>query len=160
MKKKTYERVARIFISSLLNSDLKSSEMREISDALLTDDDFSRYLGTLLSGVVQNMADYASNKKPTPSTYQIGSNDDLVAEAIEIISKKRITKKKVAWMIGELSPKDGEYYETRFENYTLKKMLEQFFHKHDSATFLEFIYLLQDGNGIQDEYLKGIMRDV
>ena len=63
MKKKTYERAARIFVSSLLNSDLKSNEMREISDALLTDYNFSRYMGTLLDGIVQNMADYASNKE-------------------------------------------------------------------------------------------------
>jgi len=123
MKANTKERAARLFLSSLLSSDLTRHEIREISEALLTDNEFGRHLGMLLDGIVRNMAPPEMKIRPLP-TFQ--DDNDVVNQMVSLIRKKRLSKKMIASVMASVSPGYAQYYGTMPEKLTLREMLEKF----------------------------------
>ncbi|RLC13373.1 MAG: hypothetical protein DRI57_16350 [Deltaproteobacteria bacterium] len=165
MKTDTKERAARLFLSSLLSSDLSRHDIREISEALLADNEFSRHLGMLIEGIVRNMAPPEMKIRPLP-TFQ--DDNGVVNQTVSLIRKKRLSKKMITSVMASVSPGYAQYYGTMPEKFTLKEMLEKFLDYSGPGAFSDFMDMLQhrnlsdgsqirDGSQVRDGYLEGIM---
>lgn len=156
MKSKTREQAIRLFLSSLVNSDLSVREIRDISEALLCDRDFSENLGRALKNLAVSLEGFMDLRELKPSDEYFIFPQNSIDEALSLIRKKRIPKKNIIAMIRALSP-EWVHFPSDYRSLNVRELLDAFFHSASDRTANDFLNWLHEGS-LPDDYLKGIMR--
>lgn len=150
MNEKARRRAIRIFVGSMLASDLTRNELRQIADDL-SFGSFGGELGIALRDVTAGLGDSPSEYYPVNAA-QAG---DYPAElAFDVITRRKLSKRIVLNSITTAAPKLAK--KILVADGSTRDLLQRFF---DAATSAEQARLLNLLNGdTQDAYLKGIAR--
>jgi hypothetical protein len=158
MKQKTITRSLRAVLSSLLACHLSDGELLEVAEDLLQGGEVSRRAGSLLKAMLSTAN---SDLKPhrlertQEKTEEIGN--PLVAEALQIVKRKKLSKIAVLNAIGVLSPDAKHRFLDRIQ-LSVSEMLREFCLHEPRDKVFAFLEILDAGVNPDDEYLKGIMR--
>jgi hypothetical protein len=153
MKSNLRERVYRIIMASLLQSDLTSEEILIIGKAFSQETEFSWELGSLLKNI-SNRLDPELLNKMSPND----KNEDLAEDlflAMKIVKAKRLSKTKILEYIAELSPSDDL---SPYNSSTVRDLLTDFFINKSNIEKNNLLKLLETGGKNEDEYLRGMIR--
>lgn len=156
MKSKTREHAIRLFLSSLVNSDLSVREIRDISEALLRDRDFSENLGSVLKSTAMILEGSPNLREFKPTAECFGSSQNSIDEALSLIKRKRISKKNIIAMIRAFSP-EWVHFPSEDRILKVRELLDVFFDSASDRSVNDFLKWLREGSP-PDDYLKGIMR--
>lgn len=135
MKRKTRETAARSITSAILNSDLHSSEIRSLCQAILSGD-------PLVQEIANNMLQMMENPFLTDDGSSNSELNSLVQEVMDLIAIYEIPKEHV---IDRISMYDHSLVE-KFNNskrYSLKRLLSDFLSRAPSEVWQHFVNSLE-----------------
>ena len=147
MRHKTKERVMRILLASLLESDLSTRELKEVANGL-TEQRFSWDFGKILHDTIMHLYDLEVDKQPP------FHQDEIENIAYEIVKRRKITKKLLTDFIGIVSQDLRRM--VPFDP-PVREILVDFFNLASREEANHLMEMLQEGKKA-DAYLKGIMQ--
>lgn len=147
MRHKTRERVMRIFLASLLESDLSTRELKEVAIGL-SEQRFSWEFGKILHDTILHLSDLEVDKQLPDH------RDEFDKIAYEIVQRRKITKKMLIDFIGFVSKDLGRI--VPFDP-PMREILKEFFSLASREEANNLMEMLQGGRNA-DAYLKGIMQ--
>ena len=146
MRHKTRERVMRLFLASLLESDLSTRELKEVAIDL-TEQRFSWEFGKILHDTIMHLSDLEVDKQ---LPYH---RDEFDKIAYEIVQRRRIAKKVLIDFIGSVSQDLGRSVPF---GPPVRQILKEFFSLASREEANHLMEMLEGGKA--DAYLKGIMQ--
>ena len=148
MRHKNRERVLRMFLASLLESDLSTRELKEVA-IRLTEQSFSWDFGVILHDTIMHLSDLEVDKK-VPYHW-----DEFDKTAYEIVQRRKITKKMLIDFIKSVSPE--ELWSMVQFNLPVREIFIEFFSLASREEANHLMEMLQGGRRA-DAYLKGIIQ--
>ena len=144
-------RLVRNIVAALMQSDLTTSELRELAEELASGR-FGRDIGVLLRDVLFSVQD-AETGKANKREREVG---ELSIEAIatEIVRRRKMPKKAVLELIMKVSPRSSPQELVRAG--TISDLLRKFFQTSSPHEQSKFLSILDSGSA-EDPYLKGIV---
>lgn len=150
MRSKTRARVMRLFLASLLESNLSVRELDEVAQGL-TEQSFSWEFGELLQEITIHLKELESTKK------QLNRSDNLQAFTYDIVQRRKIPKAALIELVKDVYPDIGSTM--RLTNFTVREIIREFLSLASPKKAEKLIDILNEGIE-RDEYLKGIMRRI
>jgi len=147
MRTRTRQRALRILLSALLDSDLSSTDLREIAENIKYSD-FTSEFSYLLEMMTDHFRRYDEIKKLNVASN--GNSDD----AFELAQRRKITKTSILKMMEQAS--DGQSKNFIDKGMTMRQIFEMYFSNSSEADVERFLSLI-DGSGSSDPYLSGII---
>ena len=155
MKQNIRNKVIRMFTSAILASDLTANDIRKVANSLIHDNDFLWDLSSMFRDIAENLDRYSIKKRI--AGYDYSGVSDPLSEALNIVKRKRLSKRRILEYINEISPNDD--LSSLGAERTTREILLNFFNRISNVEKSELLNLLETGvKGRGDEYLKGIMR--
>lgn len=147
MRLKTRERVMRMFLASLLDSDLSIRELKEVANDF-TGQTFSWEFGKLVHEIIEHL-------DTTQLVKQLSSHPDELDEfAYQLVQRRRIPKIALLDVVRSISPAIHSHLSTKS---TVRDILSEFLilaTQKETDNFMTFL----EGENRGDAYLKGIMK--
>jgi hypothetical protein len=152
MNTKTRQRAMRSFLAALLQSDLTIHVIRQLADDL-NFGSFGRELAEYIQEVM-HLGDFDSLKDVGKHSRESAIPVSAVNSAMDIISKRKLSKKVVAQLMGLASP---WMKLSQIENSgSTKEIIEKYMLLATSADVSKFLSILEGEPA--DAYMKGIAR--
>jgi hypothetical protein len=155
MKIKLKEKAIRLILSSFLQSNLTPTEIGEISEAFFFDKNFAQDIGTTLDQISNVLSNKMKDLHNNSNTGEF--ERELIDKAMQIIKRKRLSKKKMIAIIKEINLSLAKKLETRINNLKVIELLSEFYNQADINQFTEFLNKLEGGSSSFDKYLNGII---
>jgi len=149
LRARTKQRVIRILLAALLESDLTQEEMRELSANLFSNPSLIFELSDILSGVLQHFEKKSVTKG---RNWREPGNDEELAYAD--LQRRRMSKSAVLRMMSKFS--DVLMAQPIDPTATLRELVHLFWKSASPAERKEFTKALGAGRS-KDLYLEGIM---
>jgi len=151
MQLRIRHRLIRNIVAALMQSELTTSELRELAEEL-SSGRFGRDIGILLQDVLFSVQE-AEMEKTNKPTREVGENS-IEAIATEIVRRRKMPRKAVVDLIVRVSPR----FDARelMGKGTISGMLRKYFQTSAPHEQSKFLSILESGSA-EDPYLRGIV---
>lgn len=146
LRMKDRQRVLKAMLATVLNLDLRPSDLRELRNELAHGN-----LANELGYLIDTLSDHFQRYESTRSTIQDGNS--LVEDFQEFVQRKRLSKAQVSSIIRSIM---GPAFASNLgTNKTLREMVEALVLSMDQEEARTLETLIRDEDG--DPYLRGIL---
>jgi len=151
MTPKTRERAARVLLSSLLTSDLTASELRELSEEMLSSPDFLANLSILLRDLATRLSHGDGQRKHSDANGESRQLSELLYSEIQ---RRRLSKADVLALLSRVSP---TMLGARSTDLPLRRLLRDYLIRASQSEREQLVKLLSSEKS-DDPYLRGILK--